>query len=116
MENIWDTEFFKIEEGAFIKFEPGVERILKWVDVVRKEQSPNAKFPTPDGTVLQLEFAEGNVKKFFTANSGKNKLLMAMKAANIQLGDSFAVTRTGSEFETDYEVRKIEGKDVEIPF
>lgn len=115
MENIWESDYFKTEEGAFIKFEVGVERILKWLDVCKKEQSPNSKFPTADGMVIQLEFQEGEEKKFFWANSSKNKLIEAMKFAGVQIGDSFIVKREGIGFEdTTYDVHKIDAGS--IPF
>lgn len=112
-DNIWESEFFTgaaAGGGYFLRFEEGQQFDLTWADVEWRDQDPatDARFKTATGKELLLKFNDGaGVEHGFTAKDHKNKLVRALRAAGIQLNDSFTVVRTGQgAIDTTYTVTK----------
>lgn len=87
------------------------KRVLKFVDVMTREQPENTqdKYKTPDGKELMFVFMEPltNAEKKYTTRSAKGALPKAMKAAGIELNDFFEAQKQGEGIDMTFIVNKV---------
>ncbi len=112
-DSIWANDLMTNDDANnfYLRIKDGDKLTLKWLDIVKQQQSENTPelYKTPDGVELMATFELDGVKRGFTCKSAKNKLLVAMKNAGIELGDTFTVSRTGAGAEdTTYTVNKLQ--------
>jgi len=113
--SIWDTYSRPEEEGDSM-FLRNVDfgttpRRLKFTSIEWREQRPETPeiYRTKDGRELMLTFEEAPnaTKRAYTAKGHKNALVIAMKAAGIELNDTFDVTREGEGIDTRFTCNKV---------
>lgn len=111
--SVWDNDMLKVDETSpWIKNDYfATKRVLKWTDLSRREQREGTpeEFKTPDGMELMFTFIDPltNQEKYYTTRSAKGALPAAMKAAGIEIGDSFEAIKEGSGITMTFTVNKV---------
>lgn len=118
-DSIWST-FNREEEdsapgGLFISNKDFSEtpRRMTLVNLEWREQRPETPdvYKTKDGKELLLSLEEtvdgAPVKRAYTAKGMKTALLIAMKQAGIEIGDTFEASRFGSGIDMRFTVNKV---------
>jgi len=102
---IWDTpeiqEAEKKEQSnsPFIsKMAVGETKVMKFVNLLHKEQDPSIQYPSADGMCWEFWLADKKGKEQ-SLNQGttKGKFFQSMKKSNVETGDIIKITRQEEE-------------------
>ena len=122
--SVWNEDnlgpLHSLTEGKFVKLVDGVRRNFELVDL-RREFSDKPEFGDDEGKVFVFDLIDketGNPKQWKTTSK---RALASLKAAEIDRGSTFEITRHGTGVGTTYEIldttihRAAETKDADLP-
>lgn len=96
------------------RLENGQSLVLKFTNLLHKEQDPSSRFPTSDGMIWEFWLVNKDGKEqSFTQNSTKGKFFQAMKKNNIEVGDIIKITKHLVEADFNGEVKMIPDWEIE---